>query len=209
MPDFLIFSHTFSTFWATPSSTSTFGAPWAPATTATSLFSGTWATLTSKIATTQCRFAWTTSPHSSTPIMCSSLAAPTAVSSSLTSPGSTRTPSGLAQYKDSRIHACVNYPCFVRAVTALNPVTNLASMAGVSDIPDWCFNEAGYAFENMPPSEKLNPQVGRMPFCMSGFFHSRSRSTQEMLRNESHCSCKKCESAHHAAHWQKGPQGAA
>ena len=40
---------------------------------------------------------------------------------------------------------------FRRGCAARNPVTNIAAMPGVSDIPDWCFNEAGMSFDYQPP----------------------------------------------------------
>ena len=38
-----------------------------------------------------------------------------------------------------------------RGCAARNPVTNVAAMPGVSDIPDWCFNEAGMSYDYQPP----------------------------------------------------------
>ena len=38
-----------------------------------------------------------------------------------------------------------------RGCAARNPVTNVAAMPGVSDIPDWCFNEAGMNYDYQPP----------------------------------------------------------
>ncbi|VUZ46285.1 unnamed protein product [Hymenolepis diminuta] len=45
------------------------------------------------------------------------------------------------------LHLAGRYPSLYRAVVARNPVTNLVSMLSTTDIPDWCWTEAGLGLD--------------------------------------------------------------
>jgi acylaminoacyl-peptidase len=62
-------------------------------------------------------------------------------------------------------HMIGQYPILFRAAILLNPVTNIASMVSLSDIPDWCYTEANgidyeeqeeQTFEHLSESEREN-----------------------------------------------------
>ncbi|CAH8552294.1 unnamed protein product [Dicrocoelium dendriticum] len=53
------------------------------------------------------------------------------------------------------LHLSARYPELFRAVVARNPVTNLASMLDTSDIPDWCYTEAGLCSETAWPLDTV------------------------------------------------------
>ncbi|VDM32626.1 unnamed protein product [Hydatigera taeniaeformis] len=47
------------------------------------------------------------------------------------------------------LHLAGRYASLYRAVVARNPVTNLVSMLSTTDIPDWCWTEAGIGLDNV------------------------------------------------------------
>ncbi len=48
-------------------------------------------------------------------------------------------------------HLIAQYPNLYTAGCLRNPVTNVGEMVSNSDIPDWCFSEAGIAFDSQKP----------------------------------------------------------
>lgn len=52
------------------------------------------------------------------------------------------------------LHLAGRYASLYRAVVARNPVTNLVSMLSTTDIPDWCWTEAGVGLDE----SKIDPE---------------------------------------------------
>ena len=47
------------------------------------------------------------------------------------------------------------YQDFYKAASVHNPVENFATMSGTSDIPDWCYVQAGVKYDpTLPPISK-------------------------------------------------------
>ena len=47
------------------------------------------------------------------------------------------------------------YQDFYKAASVHNPVENFATMSGTSDIPDWCYVQAGVKYDpTSPPTSK-------------------------------------------------------
>ena len=61
-------------------------------------------------------------------------------------------------------HLAGQFPDLYKVAVAINPCTNLASLVGVSDIPEWSFNEAGLTYNYLHPTpEELASMWDKSP----------------------------------------------
>lgn len=75
-------------------------------------------------------------------------------------------------------HVVGQYPDFYRAAILHNPVINLPTMASTSDIPDWCFCEAGFdPYEH----EITNEEYQEKSFKMSPIYYVKNVKTPVLL----------------------------
>lgn len=65
-------------------------------------------------------------------------------------------------------HLAAQYPETYKVVSTRNPVTNIASMTNVTDIPDWTFVESGCSFQmgKIPDGETLGKMHKKSPISL-------------------------------------------
>jgi len=64
------------------------------------------------------------------------------------------------------LHLVGQFPNMFKAAAVRNPVTNIASMFGVTDIPDWCFTEIGVQTAySQPTAEQYTIAIEKSPMA--------------------------------------------
>ncbi|KAJ3270617.1 hypothetical protein HDV01_007551 [Terramyces sp. JEL0728] len=71
-------------------------------------------------------------------------------------------------------HLVARFPDFYKAACTRNPVVNVGAMVSNSDIPDWCFAEAGLPFDSKMMNP-LSPEEYKIMFDASPVAHIRDK----------------------------------
>ncbi|KWU42907.1 alpha/beta-hydrolase, partial [Rhodotorula sp. JG-1b] len=78
-------------------------------------------------------------------------------------------------------HLTARWPSEYGAVVMRNPVTDLVANASMTDIPDWCYEEAGIAYSLEGPPSLVSPEDYRRFYEISPMRHAHRVTTPTLL----------------------------